>query len=297
MSTLNLPSTLFAGNRKTPDSLGFFGRKGVDRGTIEYPSGRRAGVKNTCPSAVRRGQVSCFSAKTHKIAHHSIIFCLPISRYTLAILSSSRYLSVRLNGMFGLFSLSPDRETLSEALKMPEEPRACNHAEPCEHVARFEVKRASTAAALRGTRSGKGENEDFYGALPDVRVRMTGVTTRRAESKTECRGRDKPLRLTRRKIRNPHVRAHTRAYTHTRTLRASCARHARIMLACARYAGAGHYLINTTKASEPYLAYILAFLVGVKNLSDFYCFLTVQSGMLNTLLRGTYGSVSPLPLL
>ncbi len=180
-------------------------------------------------------------------------------------------------------------------VKTPEEPRACNHAEPCEHVARVEVKRASTAAARRGTRYGKVENKGFHGAWLNVRVWMTGVTRRRAESKTECRGRDKPLRLTRRKIRNPHVRAYTRVYTRIRTSCASCARYARIMLACERYASAGHYLINTIKARMPYLAYVSAFLGEFKHLRDFYCFLTVYSGMLNTLLRGYYGS-SPLPL-
>jgi hypothetical protein len=226
MLTANLPSTSFAGNRKTLVLSGFLGRKGVDRGIINYPSGRRAGVKNTCPSAVRRGQVSCLSAKTHTIAHHSIIFLISISRYTETILSSSRCLSVRLNGISGLFSLSPCRETRREAVKMPEEPRACNHAEPCEHVARFEVKRASAAAERRESRYGKAENKGFYGALLNVRFWMTGGTTRRAESKTECRGRDKPLRLTRRKIRNPHVRAYTRLYTHTHIMCVMCASHA-----------------------------------------------------------------------
>ncbi len=241
----------------------FFGRKRVDRGTIDHPSGRRAGgVLTTGPSAVRRGQVWCFFSKTHTILHHSIIFLFTIPRYTSPISSPSRHLIVPLNGIFQLFSLSPSRETRREAVKTPSEPRACNHAEPCEHVARFEVKRASTAAARRESRDGKGKNKGIHGALLDVRVRMTGVTTRRAKSKTECRGRDKPLRLTRRKIRNPHVRATTRAYTHTRTLRASCARHTRIMQACARYAGAGHYLINRNKAPQHCLVGFSAFLRG-----------------------------------
>ena len=222
----NVPSTLFAGNRKTLDLLGFFGRKGVDRGTIQHPSGRRAGVKNTCPSAVRRGQASCLSAKTHTIAHHSIIFCFPIPRYILAILSPSRYLIVPLNGIFQLFSLSPSRETRREAVKTPEERKSETCAIPVSMRLRFLALMASAVAARRESRDGKGEKKSFYVALLDVRVRMTGVTTRRAKSKTECRGRDKPLRLTRRKIRNPHVRAYTRAYTHTHVTCVMCASHA-----------------------------------------------------------------------
>ena len=288
----NVPSTSFAGNRKTPGLLGFLGRKGVDRGTIQHPSGRRAGgVLTTCPSAVRRGQVSCLSAKIHTIAHHSIIFCFPIPRYTLAILSPSRCLIVPLNWIFGLFSLSPCRETRREAVKTPEERKSETCAIPVSMRLRFLALMASAVAARRGTRYGKEENKGFYVALLDVRVWMTGVTRRRAESETECRGRDKPLRLTRQKIRNPHVRATTRAYTHTRTSRASCARHTRIMLACARYASAGHYLINTTKARKPYWAGISAFLGECENLKDFL----LESGMLNAHFRGSYGS-SPLPL-
>ncbi len=108
---------------------------------------------------------------------------------------------------------------------------------------------------------------------------MTGVTTRRAESKTECRGKRQALEADPSKNPKP---SRARVY-------------ARIMLACARYASAGHYLINTTKALVPYLAGISAFLGEFKNLRVFCELFRVQSGMLNTLLRGYYGS-SPLPL-
>ena len=291
-----IPSMTFAGNQKTFFFKGFLGEKSLIGVEYSILPGERAGVKNTCPSAVRRGQVSCLSAKTHTIAHHSIIFLFPIHTYTYAISSPSRCLSVRLNGLFGLFSLSPYRETRREAVKMPEEQKWGTCAIPVSMRPPFLDLRASAAVERRVTRYGKAENKGFYGACLNVRFRMAGVTTRRAESKTECRGRDKPLRLTRRKIRNPHVRAHTRAYTHTRTSCASCARYARIMLACARYASAGHYLINTNKRWELYLAWFSAFLGGVKFFGVFCCFFAVTSGMLNALFRGYYGS-GPLPLL
>jgi hypothetical protein len=131
-----------------------------------------------------------------------------------------------------------------ECVALNEEPKA-RRAEACEHKPSFEAIRKKTAL-----RSNHLDSRWLDGGHEEASGVEDGVPRKRQALEADPSGQ---ATLT-------HVSAYARAYTHTRTVRASCARHTRIMQACARYAGAGHYLINRNKSCTPYLAGISAFL-------------------------------------